>query len=500
MFKKGDRVIIDGLSNAKYNGLCGTLVEKIEAKERWQVALENDDKTKLSIRLENLILDPPIIKVCDFDTDGINKIRGEAEHARQTSSTGYPASWKQKGSVFIHPEDTKQYPPMIFSDPATFLPSDFPTPSNSDSRATKWGIWEPDEFSNDRAAFMMAMMRGHNPREKILYAGFGPRTSRGDNPLMQFIKLLEKRKRAEVNTEVVQNALTKVFTIRISLVRCPQVWRRFRVPGRTALSVLHDQILVAVMGWGRGYHGYVFEGGDGCAIGPINDTMAYVDMMHAENKYKYVMHDKKLPLALLLQKVGDVCYYTYDLGDHFEHMLVVEEVEEADQAQNADHNVVQILDGRCACPPEDSNGLPESGCEGYEQLLNLFRKNPHACAKAIHEGSQSVNYCGSPVGELRPSSFQNPLVYDLEHHQKLLRLLLGGPRVSKKGGFKAFQAMQAQDGSGFKEQFKQCALCGDRLSPLKACAKCTQVYYCGRTCQTKDWSVHKVSCAAKMED
>ena len=31
--------------------------------------------------------------------------------------------------------------------------------------------------------------------------------------------------------------------------------------------------------------------------------------------YFALADDRKLPLALLLQKPGDRCYYTYDLGD-----------------------------------------------------------------------------------------------------------------------------------------------------------------------------------------
>ncbi len=47
------------------------------------------------------------------------------------------------------------------------------------------------------------------------------------------------------------------------------IWRVIRVPASTSLAVLHDQILGPVMGWSRGYHGYVFEDPrDGAVFGP----------------------------------------------------------------------------------------------------------------------------------------------------------------------------------------------------------------------------------------
>lgn len=41
-----------------------------------------------------------------------------------------------------------------------------------------------------------------------------------------------------------------------------------------------------------------------------------------------------------------------------------------------------------------------------------------------------------------------------------------------------------------------CANCG-RMHDLKKCARCRQVYYCDRDCQTIHWSVHKTGCQTK---
>jgi len=89
---------------------------------------------------------------------------------------------------------------------------------------------------------------------------------------------------------------------------------------------MHDQILGPIMGWARGYHGYVFEDPrDGAVIGP-KKRAGYIDMMHASMMYPSYMDDRKCPLALILRDVGDICYYTYDLGDNWRHTLTVEQV------------------------------------------------------------------------------------------------------------------------------------------------------------------------------
>ena len=49
-------------------------------------------------------------------------------------------------------------------------------------------------------------------------------------------------------------------------------------------------------------------------------------MMHAGMHCLKVIDDRKWPLAFLLQKPGDTCLYTYDLGDFFEHTILLEEV------------------------------------------------------------------------------------------------------------------------------------------------------------------------------
>ncbi|CAG2114580.1 unnamed protein product [Medioppia subpectinata] len=46
----------------------------------------------------------------------------------------------------------------------------------------------------------------------------------------------------------------------------------------------------------------------------------------------------------------------------------------------------------------------------------------------------------------------------------------------------------------YKYNGKHCDNCLKPMDQLKKCAKCLQMYYCGKNCQTIDWSFHKNEC------
>lgn len=46
-----------------------------------------------------------------------------------------------------------------------------------------------------------------------------------------------------------------------------------------------------------------------------------------------------------------------------------------------------------------------------------------------------------------------------------------------------------------KHRDTRCSYCFHRHEDLKRCTACSVLRYCGRQCQKRDWSVHKMECA-----
>jgi hypothetical protein len=70
----------------------------------------------------------------------------------------------------------------------------------------------------------------------------------------------------------------------------------------------------------------------------------------------------------VLQRVGAKVIYTYDLGDSWEHAIVLERRLPADL--NTKYPV--CTDGQLACPPEDGGGIP-----GFYDLVEAITDPNH---------------------------------------------------------------------------------------------------------------------------
>lgn len=267
------------------------------------------------------------------------------------------------------------------------------------------------------------------------------------------------------------------FHILVMLKDCEgDCWREFTVPAATSLSVFSDQILGPIMGWCRGYHGYVFlDPRDGAVLGPKKYS-GYIDMMHMKIHFHGYMDDRRIPVGALLRDVGDKCQYLYDLGDGWFHRLeVLQVLHEGDEG----FGTVALLAGQGACAPEDSNGLSAMGLRGYPELLQKYKDTPLKCKKALREASQSVNYTS------RGMTF-SPLRFNLAYHQYELACIIDSPKVAKP---------MSETMNQFRESSSECWNCADRLKPLQKCSRCSTAMYCCRGCQSSDWKAHKTFCA-----
>ena len=122
----------------------------------------------------------------------------------------------------------------------------------------------------------------------------------------------------------------------------PPIWRRLLVSADTTLTRLH-RVLQIAMGW-QGGHMHEFR----------TDVRRPARMPHSAR------------IGEVLREIGSSLTYTYDLGDGWEHSVVLEKrLAGGDDAERP-----VCLDGQRACPPEDCGGVA-----GYYDLLEVLQ-NP----------------------------------------------------------------------------------------------------------------------------
>jgi Plasmid pRiA4b ORF-3-like protein len=156
-----------------------------------------------------------------------------------------------------------------------------------------------------------------------------------------------------------------VYQIKVTLLgTSPPVWRRLLVPAAVTLAHLHD-VLQAAMGW-EDCHMHEFRMGRRY-FGRPNPEDRLMGMPPVEN-------ERTVQLSNLLGKVGPKAIYTYDLGDTWEHGVVLE------KRLSADPNTAYPVctGGQLACPPEDCGGVG-----GFYDLLDATSNPNHDQHEAL---------------------------------------------------------------------------------------------------------------------
>lgn len=153
-----------------------------------------------------------------------------------------------------------------------------------------------------------------------------------------------------------------IYQLKITLAGSdPLIWRRVLVRADTTLEVLNFVILHA-MGW-LGYHMHQFITGSRASTvyyGSQDPDFPDMDME--------MLDESDYTVADIAPTAKGKFFYEYDFGDGWGHNIVVEKILPPDPAFK--HPV--CLDGRNACPMEDSGGI-----EGYYGILEILEDPKH---------------------------------------------------------------------------------------------------------------------------
>ena len=142
-----------------------------------------------------------------------------------------------------------------------------------------------------------------------------------------------------------------IVILRIELVDIePLIWRRVAVPTSMNLKALH-RVIQAAMGW-LDYHLWEFTADGGKYGMLLPDDPDWNERIEDAAKAKLS--------ALLTTGVREISY-VYDMGDTWQHRIIVEKLNTAEPGAL----YPQFLGGGRRCPPENCGGLP-----GYYEFLD----------------------------------------------------------------------------------------------------------------------------------
>jgi len=138
-----------------------------------------------------------------------------------------------------------------------------------------------------------------------------------------------------------------------------------------------DRIVQTAMGWTNS-HLHTFTAGGVLYAAP-----------NAEWEVE-VKDERRVRLAQIAREEGEAFVYEYDLGDSWQHQVLVEEVQ-----VGSGNEVPVCIAGERACPPEDCGGV-----QGFYDTLAILRDPKHE----EHE-DRKVWIEGMTGGPFNPDAF-----------------------------------------------------------------------------------------------
>ena len=148
-----------------------------------------------------------------------------------------------------------------------------------------------------------------------------------------------------------------VHTLKVTLRGVkPPIWRRIEVASEITLAEL-STVLEAAMGWFGG-HLHAFE----------TNGVTYEPPDPEGGLFRPTADEAEHRLNSVLTSPTFKMRWGYDFGDGWQHTIVVEAIEPADD--NASYP--RCINGRRACPPEDCGGP-----WGFEELIDAVADPIH---------------------------------------------------------------------------------------------------------------------------
>ncbi|GAB4402921.1 MAG: hypothetical protein OHK0039_01400 [Bacteroidia bacterium] len=153
-----------------------------------------------------------------------------------------------------------------------------------------------------------------------------------------------------------------IFQLHITLERShdPVVWRRIQIDSGSDFNDLHGAIQ-ASFGW-QSSHLYLFIKPNA----PKPGTRLIGLDEHWQGDMDNLEEASELPLEAIFKAVQQQIQYVYDMGDNWEHIVLLEEM------QPGMLESPRCLAGEGACPPEDCGGIP-----GYYELVEAVNTPTH---------------------------------------------------------------------------------------------------------------------------
>jgi len=146
----------------------------------------------------------------------------------------------------------------------------------------------------------------------------------------------------------------------------PPIWRRLLVDKMTTFEQLHHIIQIS-MGW-TNTHLYEFEINGIIISEPDED-------LDAEFGDKF-FDASTVTLDSIITDTKEKFEYTYDFGDCWEHLIVVEKF----LPRDTQTKYPTCIDGKLNCPPEDCGSI-----SGFYSLLDIIGNKRHPKRKEMLE-------------------------------------------------------------------------------------------------------------------